>query len=917
MKAFIQQLSQFIDKSRLINDQLLCYAYATDASMYRLNPQLVILVETALEVQKIIVLANKLSIALTFRAAGTSLCGQAITDSVLVVLSNNAWLNYTIHNNGQQISLEPGIIGAHANLCLKPYNKKIGPDPASINSCKIGGIVANNSSGMCCGVAQNTYQTMKSIKLILANGSTLDTADEESKKKFSETNPELINGIKQIYAEVQKNKELVGLIKHKFKIKNTTGYCINAFVDYSNPLDILAHLMVGSEGTLGFIREITYNCVEDNPHKAVSLIYCDNLEQIIALSLAVREISIDAMELLDITSLIAVKGIIKNANYLPTELKHDTSAMLIEISAITEIELENKVQKLQLLIEQHPISHQVKFTRNNKISQELWDIRRGILPIIGSNAPKNSTAVIEDIAVAIADLPPVIARLRQLFIRYNYTNAAIVGHILAGNIHFMFTPSFNSMEQIDNYDEFMQAVAQIVAVDYKGSLKAEHGCGRNMAAFVELEWGQTAYNLMWQIKTLFDPNNILNPGVILNRDTKIHVKNLKQLHTTNPIIDKCIECGFCESICPSRKLTLTPRQRISTYRYINTLKTTNSNLYNKFIKQYNYYGVDTCATTGLCASKCPVGIDTGKFIVELKQQPNTLLNSLWIKNFNWFVKINKILVSLANLTSKIFGRNKTYKISSTLHKIMPIIPVYPTTMPQPQKAKFTHSGFNSKQKILYIPSCNNRILADAKAETKHNNAIHQLLEHMGYQVIYPEKLANTCCGQVFDSSGNPKYGHDIRKLLNHTIQNSSYPVLIDNSSCLYSSLNPANKLQLTSIIDVVEKNLAQLQIKKRYHKLALHIDCSSKKLAQDEQIIRLLNSFADEIIIPHKINCCGFAGNKGFTTPELNQAALSTLAHQISTCDIGVTFNRNCQIGLSLHGQKQYLSLAELVLNCI
>lgn len=917
MKTFFLQLSKFIDKSRLIDDQLLCYAYGTDASMYRMTPKLVVLVENALEVQKIIRLANKLSIALTFRAAGTSLSGQAITDSVLVILSNHAWQNYTIYNEGRQISLEPGIIGAHANLFLKPYNTKIGPDPASINSCKIGGIAANNSSGMCCGVAQNTYQTMKSIKLILANGDTLDTADENSKRQFIMANPGIIAGIEQIHTQINNDPELVKLIRHKFKIKNTTGYSLNAFIDYHEPLDILSHLMIGSEGTLGFIREITYNCVADNPYKAVSLIYCDNLEQITDLSLAVRDIDIDAMELLDITALSAVKASIKNINYLPAELKHDTSAMLIEISASTEIELSQKIKQLQLIITRHPVVHQIQFTSDHKISKELWDIRRGILPIIGGNAEANSTAVIEDIAVAIIDLPQVIAKIRTLFRHYNYTNAAIFGHILAGNIHFIFTPSFNSQEKIDNYDEFMQAIARIVAIEYKGSLKAEHGCGRNMAAFVELEWGETAYNLMWKIKNLLDPNNILNPGVILNRDSKIHVHNLKQLHTVNPIIDKCIECGFCESVCPSQKLTLSPRQRISTYRYISTLKTINKNLYNKFIRQYQYYGIDTCATTGLCSSKCPVNIDTGKFILELKQRPNTVINYFWAANFNLFIKFNRMLLFMVNLAGKLLGRQKTQKISYKIHTIMPIIPVYPATMPQTQTACFSGTTFKSGQKIMYIPSCNNRIFADSSESISLHNAIHRLLEHIGYQVVYPEKLAMICCGQFFDSDGNPQLGHDMRKLMTKAVNNSPYPVLVDNSSCLYSMISHSNTSKLSSIIDIVETSLPQLSIKKRYAKVALHIDCSSKKLVQDERIICLLKNFADKVIIPHAVNCCGFAGNKGFTTPELNQSGLSTLAHQITDCDIGVTFNRNCQIGLSLHGQKKYISLAELVLDCL
>ncbi|MCC2625599.1 MAG: hypothetical protein K0R14_1472 [Burkholderiales bacterium] len=917
MKQFIKQLHQFIDRSRIIDDHFLCYAYGTDASLYRMTPKLVILIENATEVQKLLVLANKLYIPLTFRAAGTSLSGQAITDSVLVVLSNNSWQKYTIYNKGQQISLEPGIIGANANLFLKPYRTKIGPDPASINACKIGGIVANNSSGMCCGIAQNTYQTMYSIKLILANGSMLDTANELSKKTFAQENPVLINGIKNIHRQIHNDPGLVEFIVHKFRIKNTSGYSLNAFIDFNDPVDILAHLMVGSEGTLGFISEITYNCVADNPYKAISLIYCDNLEQIINLSQAFKDITVDAIELLDITSINSVKASIKNPNYLPPNLGHDTSAILIEISANSEIGLNQKISQMQLIINRHQVVHQVQFSSDNRISQELWDMRRGILPAVGGYRPADSTVIIEDIAVSIPDLPLVVTQIRDLLKQHNYTNAAIFGHILAGNIHFIFTPNFNTQAEIDNYNQFMHSIVSTVNT-YRGSLKAEHGCGRNMAAFIELEWGKFAYDLMWQIKTLLDPNNILNPDVILSRDPNIHLKNLKQLPTADLIVDKCIECGFCESVCPSRNLTLTPRQRISVYRYINTFKATHKNLYKKFIRQYKYYGIDTCATTGLCANKCPVGIDTGKFILGLKQKPKTLLNSFLAKNFNLFVAFNRHLLTITNFTGRLFGKNNTYQISRSIHKVIPIMPIYPTSMPQTQDAVFKPTAViqgDNKQKIMYIPSCNNRIFADNN-NIGDRNAVHHLLEHIGYTIIYPEYLANLCCGQIFDSVDTPKLRLGKKNQLNKIIINSRLPVLIDNSSCFHNTLQSTHG-QLTSILDIIETNLGKLCIKNKYHKIALHIDCSSIKLGQSEKIIKLLTNFASEIIIPYNINCCGFAGRIGFTTPELNESALSSLADQIKECEIGVTFNRNCQIGLSLHGQKQYLSLAELVLTCL
>ena len=967
MQNFYSHLNKFIDKSRLINDPLMCYAYGTDASVYRMIPKLVILVKNTAEVTQIIKLANQYGVSLTFRAAGTSLSGQAITDQVLVMLENNSWQNHTIHNNGKQISLEPGIIGSYANLLLKPYQTKIGPDPASINHCKIGGIAANNSSGMCCGTAQNSYNTLSGLKLILANGSQLDTSNAESRTEFTKQNPEIITGIAHMYKQIHNNPELVSLIHHKFKIKNTSGYSLNAFIDYHDPIDILAHLMIGSEGTLGFISEITYNCVADNQYKAVSLVYCETLSGLIDLAndinqlpdllqlqniidkteLDIQHVHIkeenhnqpestkiinnsiaNAIELLDITSLLAIKNV-TNSSYLP-ELDVDTSAMLIEVSANTQYELEQKVNYIHAIIDKYKVYFQIKFTQNSKISDELWNLRRGILPIIGGNRPANSSVVIEDIAVPIVDLPSLVHQLRQLFNKYGYNNAAIFGHILAGNIHFVFTPSFNNQVEIDNYKQFMQDMTNLVAIEYKGSLKAEHGCGRNIAPFVELEWGKAAYSIMWQIKHLLDPNNILNPDVILTKNPHLHLQNLKELNQSHPLIDKCIECGFCENVCPSQNLSLTPRGRIATYRYLTRLKDSNRKLYNKLRKTYNYAGIKTCATTSLCVTNCPVAVDTGKFILGLKQQPSSLINKFWANNFKLFVNFNRSLIGIVNFTAKLFGRNNTYKLSVQLHKTIPIIPVYLPTTPDVQasliasKHKLAEQSNpnvdttlenSAKPKIVYIPSCNNRIFADTTSNGNKYNAVHRLIEHIGYEVIYPEELDNLCCGQVFSSRGDDANGQTKAQQLANIISSSQLLVLMDNSSCVYNLFQQTDTKPV-DIVELVHQNLVKLNLTPKYDKLAVHIDCSSRKIGNQQLVLDILNRCAHELIVPHGVNCCGFAGDQGFTTPELNQAALGTLAAQIKECGIGVSFNRNCQIGLSLHGQKTYLSLAEIVLDC-
>ena len=921
IKIFKYAIKKIIDKNRVIDNKLIRIAYSADASLYQMVPKLVVIVKNAQEVKSILILANKYNVKITFRAAGTSLSGQAVTDSVLLVLSNSSWQNYKILLNGQKISLEPGIIGSYANKVLKPYQKKIGPDPASINSCKIGGIAANNASGMCCGTIYNSYHTLADIKLILVNKDMLDTGSKESRQKFQDANLPIIQGIINIRKQIWQDMSLVSFIKNKFNIKNTSSYNLNAFIDFEEPIDILAHLLIGSEGTLGFISEITYNCIDDKPYKAVSLVFFENISQlmeiIIKFNTTFNNINqlLDAVELLDISSLLSIKNLSLSKPYLPI-LSDDTSAVLLEVSANNQEELNDKVTKIQNIINQYKVYSQIHFTCEEKLYNDLWSLRKGLLSTIGAERLDNSTLIIEDIAVSIDKLPKLIEELRKLFSKYNYNNTAIFGHVLAGNIHFIFTPLLINSVKIQEYDLFMHDLVDLVVNEFNGSLKAEHGCGRNIAPFVELEWGKAAYEIMWQIKNLLDPKHILNPDVILTKNLKLHVQNFKKLRLVEPIIDKCIECGFCESVCPSINFTLTPRQRIIVYRYLQQFKNQ-----KKYASDYKKYAIDSCATTGMCAVKCPVAIDTGKFMLKLKERPSNLIVKIFSRYFNWLVNISKVALSLANKTQLVLGKKALYTSTMILNKNIRIMPVCLPNLPKAQQTKFVNSNLSGNVKqIMYIPSCNNRILNDSTNSEDNSNALQKLIKILGYEIVYPPNLENLCCGQLFSSQGYIAAANEkLQQFENELKKYNLGSIIIDNSSCYYNLLMQLNnKYKIIDIVTFIAEHLEQLNLKQKYNKLALHIDCSSFKIGNEhiEKVKEIVAKCSQFIDIPDNIFCCGFAGIKGFTLPKFNEAALIGLKDKIKDCEIGVTMNRNCQIGLSNYGAKEYLSLAEIVLNC-
>ncbi len=613
--SLFETVERLIPRERRFDDPLSTLAFGTDASFYRLIPKLVLRVESEDEVAAILSAAYREQVPVTFRAAGTSLSGQAISDSVLLVLGDN-WNGREIRADGAQIRLQPGVIGAQANAWLAPFGRKIGPDPASINACKIGGIVANNASGMCCGTAQNSYHTLAGLRLLLADGTRLDSEDPASVAAFRASHGELLERLAELGRETRANAELAAKIRHKYRLKNTTGLSLNALVDYDEPLDILTHLMVGSEGTLGFISAVTYDTVPEHPHKASALLVFPTVETCCTAVAVLKRQPVSAVELLDRRSLRSVENMQGMPEWVKS-LSAGACALLIESRAASRTLLHEQLGRIMASIAEYPLEKQVDFSEDPAVYNQLWRIRKDTFPAVGAVRETGTTVIIEDVTFPVERLAEGVNRLIELFDKHRYDEAILFGHALEGNLHFVFTQGFDSPEQIARYSAFMDDVAHLVAVEYGGSLKAEHGTGRNMAPFVELEWGEDAYRLMWQLKRLLDPRGILNPGVVLSDDPQSHLKNLKPLPAADEIVDKCIECGFCEPVCPSRGLTLTPRQRIVLWRDIQAKKRAGVDT-TALERDYRYQGIDTCAATGLCAQRCPVNINTGELIRKLR-----------------------------------------------------------------------------------------------------------------------------------------------------------------------------------------------------------------------------------------------------------------------------------------------------------
>jgi D-lactate dehydrogenase len=934
--SYYNELSKVIPKKNLLHDSLNTLAFGTDASFYRLIPKLIIKVFSENELQFALKKAYEHEIPVTFKAAGTSLSGQTLSDSVMIIASHG-WKDYEISENGDKIKLQAGIIGARANLLLKKYGRKIGPDPASIDSAMIGGMVSNNASGMNSGINENSYSTIKDIRVILSDGTILDTSSKESCNNFRNTHSKMVADLENLSAKVKSNQELHQKIVHKYRIKNTTGYGINSLVDYSDGIEILKHLMVGSEGTLGFISDVTFRTLETDvldPHNALSLMIFPDIRSACEAVLVLKKLGVSAAEIMDRAALRSVESVKGVPAYLKT-LQPKATALLVETSAKSDEQVKNNIEAIKKGLETIQTELPIEFTSDLKEQKILWKIRKEIFTTVAGMRKSGTTPLIEDLCFPIENLADGTSDLINLIEKYKYKEAAIWGHAKEGNLHFVFTQDFQTQKEIERYDNFMRDIVSLVVDKYDGSLKAEHGTGRNMAPFVATEWGSQAYAIMKEIKNIMDPKGILNPGVIINDDPDIHIKNLKPIPSIRESVDKCMECGFCESVCVSEGFTLSPRQRITVYREIERLRQTGEESHRaaELNKLYQYAGLDTCATDGLCYIKCPLDIDTGKLVKELRHEghseraENTALKIA--KNMDKVTAgmrfgLNTVFYLRLATGKRVFGA-----LATTTHKITGgLVPLWneyfpkgASTIKTKGQKKQPVANDSIKPKVVYFPSCITRSMGQSKDQSNEvqiTQLTEILLERAGYQIIYPDNMNSLCCGMAFSSKGFVKAGQEASDKLEQALHTASeggkIPILCDMSPCLYTmQTNFGERLKLYEPAEFASKFLMdKLEIKQLDKKISVFAVCSAKKMEVDSYLYDIAKQCAKDVTIIDS-NCCGFAGDRGFLLPELNKHGLRYLSSQTEGSSQGYATSRTCEIGLSNHSGINFSSIFYLL----
>jgi D-lactate dehydrogenase len=916
------ELVGLLGADRVLSRAIDLIRYASDASPYRMFPKAVVMAHDATDVAKVFGFARRRGIPVTLRSGGTSLNGQGQTEGILVDVRRH-WAGVEVENDGERARVRPGTVLGHANRVLAPYGRKLGPDPASVHAATVGGVVANNSGGMRCGVVHDSYQTVRALTFVLPSGTVIDSGAAGAEEEFAAREPVLARGLLELREELLGDRDLAERVRRKFQIKNTTGYRLIALLDAETPLEIFRRLLIGSEGTLAFVAEAVFETVPLPRHTTVSWLHFSGIEAAVESVPDFVAAGAGAVELMVAPALITAAHTLPGTPEHWKELPPESAALLVEFGADTVDGLTPYEERASKLLESHDLLHPPAFTREKHAIEMAWSVREGMFGLIGRLRPEGTSLITEDVCVPPERIAESARDIQALLLEHGFL-PGVAGHASAGNLHFMLTPAFSEQGDRDRYEQFMAKLVDLIVDKYDGSLKAEHGTGVNMAPWVEREWGAKATEMMWRIKQLADPDGVLSPGVVLNRDPDAHLHNLKSTPPIEEEATTCVECGMCEPVCPSRNVTTTPRQRIVLRREM-ARQPDGSPVLDTLLEQYEYDGIQTCAADGTCQPACPVAIDTGKLVKRFRAHERSRRAEAVALNFakRWAAVEHTARGGLrtGKLVSRVVGDAPLRGVTSALRSSVgsELVPAWPGAMPAPAPAKLPKTSREGAAAV-YLPACVNRIFGNPPGMTDQPSlpeAVVAVSSRAGLPVWIPDDVAGNCCATPWSSKGyrkgNEWMARKVAASLWRWSGEGSLPVVIDASSCAQGLLQDVAPMldeqererhARVRVHDTIEwahdHLLPRLEVRRRLGSVAVHPTCSAGHMGLAAKLEDLLASLADEVTIPAGATCCGFAGDRGLLHPELPVSALRDEAAALAgrVFDDHVSSNRTCEIGL-------------------
>jgi D-lactate dehydrogenase len=896
-------------------------AFAHDASHYLLVPQAVVAPWDAAQVAALLRVSAQRGVPLTFRSGGTSLSGQATADGVLVDTRRN-FRQIEVLDDGARVRVQPGATVRAVNTRLARYGRKLGPDPASESACTIGGVVANNSSGMACGTVLNTYRTLESAVLVLPSGTVIDTGAPDADDRLRTLEPEIHEGLARLRDRVRGNPASVDKIRTLYAIKNTMGYGVNSYVDHQRPVDVLLHLVVGSEGTLAFVASATFRTVPAHPHAATALLMFPDLAAATGSLPALVDAGFATIELLDATSLRVAQQLPDADAELRALEVRDHTALLVEHQQPTTEELDDRVAAAATVFAGLQLTTPGALSTDAASRAALWHIRKGLYTSVAGARPSGTTALLEDIAVPVERLLPTCTDLTEMFDRHGYSGSVIFGHAKDGNVHFMLNEDFDRPENIERYLAFTDEMVDLV-LGHDGTLKAEHGTGRIMAPFVRRQYGDELYEVMQETKRLLDPHGLLNPGVLLDEDPAAHISHLKSTPTVEVEVDRCVECGYCEPVCPSKDLTTTPRRRIVLRREINRARSAGDGaLLARLEDEYQYDAIDTCAVDGMCQTACPVLIDTGDLTRRLRgEQRGRVEQKAWrtaARHWDGTTRAAATALTVAQAVPAPLPRAATALGRAVLGD--DTVPAWSPELPRGGSRRGPRHA--AAPRAVYFPACISTMFGPADPGPGVRDAFLALCERAGVEVRVPDGIASFCCGTPWKSKGLTD-GHaamreQVVSALRAATDGGALPVVVDAASCtegLIRMLDDQGIGVLDAVAFVDEVVLPQLPAARRVPSVVVHPTCSSTQLGLNPALLRVAAAAADEVVQPDDWSCCAFAGDRGLLHPELTASATAAEARSVAQQQASAyaSVNRTCELGMTRATGHPYRHLLEVL----
>jgi D-lactate dehydrogenase len=918
------------DAARITTRAIDRVAYASDASHFLLTPQAVITAADAAEVAAILRAASATGSPVTFRSGGTSLSGQASTDGILVD-TRKAFRRIDVLDGGARVRAQPGATVRQVNARLARHGHRLGPDPASEVACTIGGVVANNSSGMACGIIENTYRTLESMVFVLPSGTIIDTADPGANAHLKDAEPVLFEGLERLRRRVLGDSESVAIIRRQFSMKNTMGYAVNAFLDFETPVDLLAHLIVGSEGTLAFVAEATYVTVPLKSKIATTLAVFATLDDAARALPALVETKAATLELMDAASLRVGQSL---ADAPPQILGFEVdaeAALLIEYQAQEQDELDELVAPGARLLSQLALRAPAVLSQNAAERALAWKLRKGLYTSVAGARPSGTTALLEDIVVPVPSLAPTCESLQELFAQYGYGDSVIFGHAKDGNIHFMLTDRFEGDAAMGRFTGFTEAMVDLV-LGAGGNLKAEHGTGRVMAPYVRRQYGDELCDVMRELKRLCDPRGILNPGVLIEEDLDAHLQNFKHPQPIEVEADRCVECGYCEPACPSKDLTLTPRQRIVVRRGIERARSHgDESLARELEKDYDYEGVQTCAVDGMCVTACPVLINTGDLVKRLRREDqNPVVAAGWKAAATAWGPVTRA-GSLA-LTAADRVPAGVVKAATTVGRALlgaDTVPEYSADLPGGglgRASRGRHLGSGDGDPVaVYLPACVNSMFGASGDGVGVTEAFVRLLDRAGVRMVVPDGIEAMCCSTPWTSkgftAGRAIMADRVRTAVMAATDGGRLPVISDAASCTEGFAHIFDDAGLPvrtedAVAFVARVVLPALgPVTPVVESLVLHPTCSSTQMGLNPALEQVAAAVAATTTVPDAWGCCAFAGDRGMLHPELTASATAAESAEVRglDADAHASCNRTCEIGMTRATGKDYRHVLELL----